>query len=122
MINELEFFDKADVFGWPAIHTRKNGKEEVPKLDNIFIDIGAKNKKEVEKMGVHIGCVITYPDTFKTLNKDKFVCRAIDNRAGGFMIAQVARLLYENNIKFSSKLKIIINHFNLFFSIFKYCH
>ena len=87
------------VFGWPAIHTRKSGKEEVPKLDNIFIDIGAKNKKEVEKMGVHVGCVITYPDTFKTLNKDKFVCRAIDNRAGGFMIAQVARLLYENNIK-----------------------
>ena len=87
------------VFGWPAIHTRKNGKEEVPKLGNIFIDIGAKNKKEVEKMGVHVGCVITYPDTFKTLNKDKFVCRAIDNRAGGFMIAQVARLLSENNIK-----------------------
>ena len=87
------------VFGWPAIHTRKNGKEEVPKLDNIFIDIGAKNKKEVEKIGVHVGCVITYPDTFKTLNKDKFVCRAIDNRAGGFMIAQVARLLKENKVK-----------------------
>ena len=29
------------VFGWPAIHTRKNGKEESPKLENIFIDIGA---------------------------------------------------------------------------------
>ena len=87
------------VFGWPAIHTRKNGKEEIPKLDNIFIDIGAKNKDEVEKMGVHVGCVITYPDTFKLLNKDKFICRAIDNRAGGFMIAQVARLLSENNIK-----------------------
>lgn len=87
------------VFGWPAIHTRKSGKEEVPKLDNIFIDIGAKNKKEVEKMGVHVGCVITYPDTFKVLNKDKFICRAIDNRAGGFMIAQVARLLSENKIK-----------------------
>ncbi|MBT7851153.1 MAG: M42 family metallopeptidase [Formosa sp.] len=87
------------VFGWPAIHTRKNGKEEIPKLDNIFIDIGAKDKKEVEKMGVHVGCVITYPDTFKVLNKDKFLCRAIDNRAGGFMIAQVARLLKENKVK-----------------------
>ena len=87
------------VFGWPAIHTRKNGKEEVPKLDNIFIDIGAKDKKEVEKMGVHVGCVITYPDAFKVLNKDKFLCRAIDNRAGGFMIAQVARLLKENKVK-----------------------
>lgn len=84
------------VFGWPAIHTRNKAKEEPPKLDNIFIDIGAKDKKEVEKMGVHVGCVITYPDQFQILNKDKFVCRALDNRMGGFMIAEVARLLKEN--------------------------
>ena len=87
------------VFGWPAIHTRKAGKEEPPKLDNICIDIGAKDKKEVAKMGVHVGCVITYPDSFQILNKNKFICRAIDNRAGGFMIAEVARLLKENKIK-----------------------
>ncbi len=84
------------VFGWPAIHTRDNNKEQAPKLDNIFIDIGAKDKAEVEKMGVHVGCVITYPDEFFVLNKDKFVCRALDNRIGGFMIAEVARLLKEN--------------------------
>jgi len=84
------------VFGWPAIHTRNKAKEEAPKLDNIFIDIGAKDKEEVEKMGVHVGCVITYPDQFQVLNKDKFVCRALDNRMGGFMIAEVARLLKEN--------------------------
>ncbi|MBA4744233.1 MAG: M42 family metallopeptidase [Muricauda sp.] len=84
------------VFGWPAIHTRDKAKEEPPKLDNIFIDIGAKDKKEVEKMGVHVGCVITYPDQFQILNKDKFVCRALDNRMGGFMIAEVARLLKTN--------------------------
>jgi len=87
------------IFGWPAIHTRKATKEETPKLDNIFIDIGAESKKEVEKMGVHVGCVITYPDTFQVINKNKFVCRAIDNRAGGFMIAEVGRLLHENKIK-----------------------
>ena len=84
------------VFGWPAIHTRKSGKEETPKLDNIFIDIGAKDKKGVEALGVHVGCVITYPDQFHILNENKFVCRAIDNRAGGFMIAEVARLIKEN--------------------------
>lgn len=87
------------VFGWPAIHTRKSGKEETPKLDNIFIDVGAKDKKGIEKLGVHIGCVITYPDQFHILNENKFVCRAIDNRAGGFMIAEVARLLKENKKK-----------------------
>ena len=87
------------VFGWPAIHTRKFGKEEPPKLDNIFIDVGAKSKSEVEKMGVHVGCVITYPDNFKILNKDKFICRALDNRIGGFVIAEVARLVFEKKNK-----------------------
>ncbi len=84
------------VFGWPAIHTRDKSKEEAPKPDNITIDIGAKDKEEVLKMGVHVGCVITYPDEFHILNEDKFVCRALDNRMGGFMIAEVARLLKEN--------------------------
>lgn len=84
------------VFGWPAIHTRKGEKETCPKLDNIFIDVGCRNKEEVEKLGVHVGCVITYPDEMTILNKDKIVCRAIDNRMGGFMIAEVARLLHEN--------------------------
>jgi len=87
------------VFGWPAIHTRNKAKEEAPKLDNIFIDVGCSTKKEVEKLGIHTGCVITYPDTFHILNKDKFVCRALDNRMGGFMIAEVARLLKENKKK-----------------------
>jgi len=87
------------VFGWPAIHTRSRVKEEPPKPDNIFIDVGCKTKEEVEKLGVHVGCVITYPDEFHILNKDNFVCRALDNRMGGFMIAEVARLLHENNKK-----------------------
>ncbi len=84
------------VFGWPAIHTRSRTKEEPPKPDNIFIDCGCKTKDEVEALGVHVGCVITYPDEFHILNGDKFVCRALDNRMGGFMIAEVARLLKEN--------------------------
>src|SRR6476660_8525281 len=87
------------VFGWPAIHTRLREKEENAKIDNLFIDIGCTNKDEVEKLGVHVGCVITYPDEFMILNENKFVCRAIDNRMGGFMIAEVARLLSENKKK-----------------------
>lgn len=87
------------VFGWPAIHTRLREKEENAKIDNLFIDIGCNNKEEVEKLGVHVGCVITYPDEFMILNENKFVCRAIDNRMGGFMIAEVARLLSENKKK-----------------------
>ncbi|RZJ33286.1 MAG: M42 family peptidase [Flavobacterium sp.] len=87
------------VFGWPAIHTRNRDKEENAKIDNLFIDIGCETKEEVENAGVHVGCVITYPDEFMILNGNKFVCRAIDNRMGGFMIAEVGRLLHENKKK-----------------------
>jgi tetrahedral aminopeptidase len=87
------------VFGWPAIHVREPGKEEVPSLKNIFIDIGAENKKEVDAMGVHIGCVITFEDELMEMNKRWLVGRALDNRMGGFMIAEVSRRLNENKKK-----------------------
>ena len=87
------------VFGWPAIHTRTSSNEKAPKLDNIFLDCGASNKEEVESMGIHVGCVVTYEDEFMILNKNFFVGRALDNRVGGFMIAEVARLLNKNQVK-----------------------
>lgn len=96
------------VFGWPAIHTRIGGNEDPqPKIENIFIDCGAKTKAEVEELGVHVGCMITYPDEFFELNDRYFVCRALDNRIGGFMIAEVARLLKENRKKLPFGLYIV---------------
>lgn len=87
------------VFGWPAIHLRTKEKEEPPKVENIFLDCGCNSKKEVEKLGVYVGCVVTYEDSFLILNKKKFVGKALDNKIGGFVIAEVARLLKENKIK-----------------------
>jgi putative aminopeptidase FrvX len=95
------------IFGWPAIHVRDAGREEAPSLKNIFIDIGAGSKKEVEARGVHVGCVITFEDEFIELGKDYFVGRALDNRMGGFMIAEVARRLKENKKKLPFGLYIV---------------
>ena len=86
------------VFGWPAIHTRRAGKEKTPKLENIFLDCGCNTKEEVEALGIHVGCVVTYEDEFMVLNKKFYVGRALDNRIGGFMIAEVARILKEKKI------------------------
>tara|TARA_B100001540_G_C15787013_1_gene633703 strand:- start:117 stop:1202 length:1086 start_codon:yes stop_codon:yes gene_type:complete len=86
------------VFGWPAIHTRRAGKEKTPKLENIFLDCGCNTKEEVEALGIHVGCVVTYEDEFMVLNKNFYVGRALDNRIGGFMIAEVARILKEKKI------------------------
>ena len=94
------------VFGWPAIHMRK-GKEETPSLKNIFLDCGCTSKKEVEALGVHVGCVATFEDEFMILNKNKYVGRALDNRMGGFMIAEAARLLKESKTKLPFTLYVV---------------
>ena len=95
------------VFGWPAIHTRAAGKEQAPAMTNIFLDCGATTKKEVEDMGIHPGCVITYQDEFFVLNDRYFGGRALDNRVGGFMIAKVAHLLKQNKKKLPFGLYIV---------------
>ena len=96
------------VFGWPAIHVRHGKDADLkPEVANIFIDIGAKSRDEVLEMGVHVGCVMTYQDELIALN-DRFYCgRALDNRMGGFCIAEVARLLKENNITLPYSLYIV---------------
>ena len=94
------------VFGWPAIHMRK-GKEETPSMKNIFLDCGCTSKEEVEALGVHVGCVATFEDEFMILNKNKYVGRALDNRMGGFMIAEVARLLKESKTKLPFTLYVV---------------
>jgi putative aminopeptidase FrvX len=88
------------VFGWPAIHTRRGGaKEETPKISNITLDCGCSTKEEVEKLGVKVGHVVTYTDEFMVLNDKFYVGRALDNRVGGFMIAEVTRMLKETKTK-----------------------
>ncbi len=98
------------VFGWPAIHTRLSNpdqKETQPKVDNLFLDCGARSKKEIDALGVHIGAVVTYEEGFEELAYDYYIGRAFDNRVGGFMIAEVARLLKEHKKKLPFALYVV---------------
>jgi len=98
------------VFGWPAIHTRLGNadtKEPQPKVDNLFLDCGARNKKEVEALGIHIGAVATYEEGYDELANGFLIGRAFDNRIGGFMIAEVARILHANKRKLPFALYIV---------------
>lgn len=95
------------VFGWPAIHIRNLQKEEAPSLKNIFLDCGCNSKKEVEKLGVHVGCVATFEDELIMLNDRYYVGRALDNKMGGFVIAEVARMLKEKKNKLPYGLYVV---------------
>ena len=95
------------IFGWPAIHVRIGEKEVTPTTDNIFIDIGCSNKKEVEEMGVHVGCVAVFEDELFELNDKYLTGRALDNRIGGYMIAEVAKKLFTNKVKLPYSLYVV---------------
>lgn len=95
------------IFGWPAIHVRDAGKEETPSLKNIFIDVGAATKADVEAMGIHVGTVATFEDGLMELNEKFYVGRALDNRIGGYIIAEVARKLKENKVELPYTLYVV---------------
>jgi len=88
------------VFGWPAIHVREK-REEGGKMDveTVVLDCGAGSDEEAKKMGVEIGSVVTFDDQLVELNKKWLVGRALDNRIGGFMIAEVARMIKEKKVE-----------------------
>jgi|LakMenEpi03Aug12_release.lakeMendotaPanAssembly.Ray.scaffolds.fasta_scaffold104698_2 putative aminopeptidase FrvX len=96
------------VFGWPAIHVRED-REKTPKLgvENIVLDCGCSSAEEVEALGIHVGSVVTFDANLMTLNQNFLVGRGLDNRIGGFMIAEVVRRLYENKQKLPFGLYIV---------------
>lgn len=85
------------VVGNTAIHLqdKKNGGGDQPAWKDIFIDIGASSREEALEM-IQIGDPITYADNFEFLSDDILTGRALDNRIGGFVIAQVLQRLHEN--------------------------
>lgn len=94
------------VFGWPAIHVRQGKNPEV-KQENICIDVGCNSKEEVEKLGIHVGSVAVFEAGSEWLNQKYLIGRALDNRMGGFMIAEVARHIKENNIDLPFTLYVV---------------
>ncbi|MDP3038771.1 MAG: M42 family peptidase, partial [Deltaproteobacteria bacterium] len=65
-------------------------REKVVQFHNQFIDIGAKNKKEAEKL-VSIGDPITFSGNLERLMGDRVISRGFDDKVGSFVVAEVLR-------------------------------
>ncbi len=80
------------VIGATAIHLGEKGKDQkVPKMHELFIDIGAADDKEAKKR-VSVGDPITFVDTFEMLDDNVGVSRAFDNKAGIWTVIEALRL------------------------------
>lgn len=81
------------VIGKCPIHLLKDEqRNKVTKLDELWVDIGAKNRKQALSL-VSIGdpLVITY--TMQRLENNLVAGRGFDNRSGAFAVLEAARIL-----------------------------
>jgi endoglucanase len=81
------------VIGNVAPHlTKQEGERKVPKMEELFIDIGVSSREEAQKF-IRVGDPITLDDEFEVLRDDVATARAFDNRIGTFAVAEALRLL-----------------------------
>ncbi len=87
------------VVGATAIHLTDRTKDaKAPKMHDLFIDIGAKDKKAAEKK-VAVGDPITFVDGFEMLNANIAVARALDNRIGTWAVIEALRIAAQSKTK-----------------------
>ena len=101
--------DKGEVtgiIGNTAIHLRRDsaGDEKAPKVHELWVDIGASSAKEVAEMGLRVGHFAVYADSPTELAHKKIVSRALDNRIGSYIIAQVLERIAARDEKTASSL------------------
>jgi len=97
------------VVGNVAPHlTKLDGEPKLPKIHDIFIDIGVSSCKAAEEL-VRVGDPITLTDEFDVLRGDLVVARAFDNRIGTWAVAETLRLLKESKVKFNAEVCAVSN-------------
>lgn len=91
----------AGVIGKKPIHLMDTkDRETVVKLEAQYIDIGAKDKKEAQKL-VRVGDAVTFDSSFTRLQGDRVASRGFDDKAGCFVVAEVLRLVKASGKKLS---------------------
>ncbi len=96
--------DKGEVpgiIGNTAIHLRRDdhGSEKAPAVHDLWVDVGASNAQGVAKLGIRVGHPAVYQDSPMELANKRIVGRALDNRVGGYIIAQVMKRIAAHKSK-----------------------
>jgi len=81
------------VIGRKPIHLlQEEERKKVVKMEDLWIDIGAKDKEEAATL-VEIGDPAVLDYGFAELRNDLVVARGFDDRVGAFVVLEAARLL-----------------------------
>jgi endoglucanase len=89
--------DKGDlngVIGAKPVHIQtETERKKVVEADKLFIDVGAKNKEEAEKMGVQVGDVVSFDTQFSEVGNGMLLGKAFDDRVGCAVLVEVMKKL-----------------------------
>lgn len=94
------------LFGWPAIHTRESYTEKGYDQHELWVDTGLKDKKAVLKAGIEVGNLITFDTQLEEIG-DYYVGRSLDNKIGGYIIAEALRKIVEDEIDLPYDLYVV---------------
>lgn len=83
------------IIGNTAIHLRRDeaGSEKAPAVHDLWVDVGASSAAEVADLGLRVGHPAVYQDGPMELSHQRLIGRALDNRIGSYIIAQVLKRL-----------------------------
>lgn len=81
------------IIGNTAIHLRRDelNQEKAPAVHELWVDVGASSSAEVAALGIRVGHPAVYQDGPLEMAHKRLIGRAIDNRIGGYIIAQVMK-------------------------------
>lgn len=86
------------VIGKKPIHLLSaSEREKVVQLDDMWIDIGAENRKEAESM-VSIGDPIALRRNVRFMGKNRVMSKGLDDRIGAFVVAETMRALAKRKL------------------------
>jgi endoglucanase len=81
----------------PHIMRPEEAKQVIP-MTELFIDVGASSKEEVEKIGIGIGSIAVLERTVERLGNPNVVTgKGFDNRAGTTVLVLLAKMLENVN-------------------------
>lgn len=94
------------VFGTTPIHL-KDKEQFKPTQENIYIDVFATSKEEVEEMGIEIGNYVVFDRDVEIINDKYIIGKSLDDKIGGFIIAEVLKKIKEEDIKLPYDLYVV---------------
>ncbi len=88
------------VIGSKPPHVMKEEDKKKPvKMENMFIDIGAKDRADAENLGIEIGTPVSIDREFVSLANGKVTSKAFDDRVGLVILIEVMKRLSRYKIE-----------------------